>query len=159
MIKYRVKLIGTPDVVLKSTPRITTEALKETPRLWHARFFRRHFQGGAAARYGYRPRSTKYVLRKKRKFGHTAPLIYTGLMRKQLGRGIFVTGNRYRAKGVMHGPRYVFMRQTAINNRPYLAGEVTALAPDEERELTAHLDRFITQRINELQEPRTIIIE
>jgi hypothetical protein len=43
----------------------------------------RHFQGFAAAKYGYYPRTKKYNDRKLKQVGHTDPLVFTGASRRE----------------------------------------------------------------------------
>jgi hypothetical protein len=41
----------------------------------------KHFTAAGAAEYGYATRSKKYTEQKRRKFGHTLPLVYSGQLR------------------------------------------------------------------------------
>lgn len=156
--RYKVKLIGTPDLLVKASKRIMKEKLLEIPRLWHSLFLKRHFQPGAAGTYDYRPRSLEYLTRKRRKYGHSIPLVATGLMRRQLQRGIFVRGAASKVRGVMYGPRYVYMKTTAKSNRPAMGEEVTRTTRDEERILGQHLDASVTRAMNECKDSRTVTI-
>lgn len=156
--RYKVKLIGTPDLLVRASRRIMKEKLMEIPRLWHSLYIRGHFQPEAAAKYGYRPRSGRYLKRKRKKYGHAVPLVATGLMRRQLQRGIFVSGSASKIRGVMYGPRYVYMKTTAKNNRPAMGEEVTRTTREEERVLGEHLDAAVTRAMNDCKDSRTVTI-
>lgn len=45
---------------------------------WHTNFRPKHFTEGGAREYNYAPRSRKYKARKRKKYGHSNPLQFTG---------------------------------------------------------------------------------
>jgi len=61
--------------------------LRETARAgatYHAtHHIKKHFQSGAATRYGYKPRSKSYQRLKQRLTGQTLPLVFTGRTRDE----------------------------------------------------------------------------
>lgn len=50
--------------------------------LWHTRFMPQHFTSRGAAKYGYGPRATAYVARKKKVKGHNDPLVWSGASKR-----------------------------------------------------------------------------
>lgn len=73
--------------------QFTKEAVRETLfRHWLERS-PDHFKQTAMAKYGYKPRSEKYLRSKRRKFGFRAdnPLLYTGKSRDYITRTFSIT--------------------------------------------------------------------
>lgn len=58
------------------------EGLRNGATHWQRSFSQRHFRSGAKARYGYQPRTAGYNKRKRRRFGHAQPLVWTGESRR-----------------------------------------------------------------------------
>lgn len=158
MLGFRVNMVGTPDLLLRSLKRDVREGLARMPRMWHGLFLREHFKPSAQHKYGYRARTSKYLRRKKAKAGHMIPLVYTGLMRRQLTRGIFVRGTERLMRGTMYGPRYVYMRPTARNNRPALGDEATRTTVEERQALTDALGAFLVERMRSSRARRQVVI-
>lgn len=97
----------------------------------------KHFKGGASERYGYRRRSAKYVERKRKKYGHSIPLVWTGGTRDAVLANVKITatrnGGRLKTRGRM--PMSAEMR-----------GEIERITPDEIRELTDFAGRIYLQK-------------
>jgi len=55
---------------------------KNIGETWHEKHRRRHFSHFGARLYGYEPRRRSYNFRKRKRFGHTLPLVFTGVSRK-----------------------------------------------------------------------------
>lgn len=55
--------------------------LMAAAKLWHDGILPEHFTAHGAAKYGYRPRSPKYQMRKLKRMGHADPLVYHGSLR------------------------------------------------------------------------------
>ncbi len=58
---------------MKRSPEIAAEALQKASNYWHEKILPKHFERGAAARYGYAKRSVRYLQRKQR-HGNAPPL-------------------------------------------------------------------------------------
>lgn len=69
------------DMTVRLHNRYVKEAIRETMAAYHKKYTRKRFQLGSSKRYGYAPRSRKYVDRKKKKKGHTIPMLYSGKSR------------------------------------------------------------------------------
>lgn len=93
---------------------------------WRDRYLPLHFQGGATSRYGYAPRSAKYTARKRRRVGHSIPLVLTGRLRDEIKKNVKITatqhGGRIRSRG------YFPMKAE-------LRGEIEKVMPAENRDL------------------------
>ena len=90
MFMWKIELAGAvPGVVAKEWARIRTEAWPALGDCWHQKFRERHFTKGAAQLYGYAQRKGEgtsgkkfwrsYTGRKQKKWGHTRPLVFSGL--------------------------------------------------------------------------------
>ncbi len=152
------------------TVRAWREIKKETFRavaeMWFEKYLKKHFQRGAAQRYGYQARSASYLARKRRaarkgregaktvvRSAEYNLLTFTGaLERAIMARASFhASENRFSIK--MQGlPSYV-----GINSRrgkPDYHDEITRITPDEHlamRELadavsTKLSERYLAQR-------------
>lgn len=89
----------------------------------------KHFKGGATERYGYRKRTLAYVNRKRKKYGHSIPLVWTGGTRDAVLSGVKITatrnGGRLKTRGRF--PMSAEMRS-----------EIERISPDEMDDLLAY---------------------
>jgi len=147
--------IGMPKDMLKSRDyfgkKLTKPALQKAVEFWHDKFMPTHFRPGAANKYKYRPRKTKTIIRKNRLAAKglpeaRLPLIWSGATKRQISRMIRVTGTAKTASGRMSGPRYIHMYSKG-GDRPYLAGEITAVTKKEANELAKLIENEMTQKI------------
>lgn len=91
------------------TARGHNEAMREVNRevleRQRDRNLHKHFQGGATERYGYRKRTAAYIRRKRKKYGHSIPLVWTGGTRDSIRQNVKITatknGGRLKSKGRM----------------------------------------------------------
>lgn len=126
---------------------------------WHQKMLPRHFEPGARERYGYKPRTRKYAIRKNRDYtrgkataASNVDLVYTGFLRRSLSTVATIRAFPTRVTIQMTGPRYVTMR-VHNSNQPDKAAEVTAVTRDEADELSALLAEGVTRRLDALRAP------
>jgi hypothetical protein len=113
------------------------QAHAEQGEYWHTKILPKHFEPGAGAKYGHKPRSDKYQRRKKKlaaagkvKYGGMVDNVATGRMETMLkGMGVF-RAFPTRVTVYMTGPRYITMRPYETN-QPDKAKEITALTAQE----------------------------
>ena len=91
MIQFRTKYTGAVPGHMKSEMNpIKRIAFQQMGVYWHSQFRPKHFTQRGATEYGYKPRAgqrgnerptfrSSYTGQKLRRFGHTRPLVYTGL--------------------------------------------------------------------------------
>lgn len=124
---------------------------REAGEHWQRSMLPKHFQSGAAKRYGYKRRSPKYVKSKPNrpgvKKGGRVPLVLTGLTELLMRRRQIVKAFPTRATLDIPGPRYVAMRRKDPR-LPNLGEEITAVDQRDETELTALYDRRLTDLMN-----------
>lgn len=109
---------------------------------WQKEFLPRHFKIGAAARYGYKDRTRKTIIRKMKlaakgkvaKSGRV-DLVWSGVMERAL-TGFRQRQSAYPTRVTIHlaGPSYLKINYKP--NRPHLAQEVLAVSGDERQALT-----------------------
>ena len=74
---------------------VTTKALMAVGRWWQGGPMEYHFEPFAVPKYGYKPRSYRYTMRKFKTFGHKRPLVWSGAFRAKARAGrIGVRGKR-----------------------------------------------------------------
>jgi len=58
----------------------------------------KHFEEIAYAEYGAAPRTDKYNLRKKNKYGHQKPNVYSGTLRRAVLKKVKITATQYNSR-------------------------------------------------------------
>lgn len=124
------------------TPRKHGQLMKRLLReLWE--FHRdihldKHFQVGAESRYGLRPRSKRYQIRKARVKGHQKPLVWSGRTQSQIKQNARITATQHRATLTA---RNYFRMPTNLRR------DLEAIAPAEEKKLIERLHRRYTELV------------
>lgn len=86
----------------------------------------RHFEGGATSRYGYAKRSAKYTARKRKKYGHSIPMVFSGRLRAEIRQNVKITATRNGGRLKSRG--YFPMRAE-------FRAEIERIAPEEQNDL------------------------
>lgn len=144
MIDFTITLRekGVPrQLAKKMNTQIIKGTMEEVGRYWHRHIFPRHFEPGADARYGYRPRARAWKERKRRITGEDIDLVYKGAMRDAMTHFRRITGTAKRYRVIMQGPTYVYYHNKAR--------EVTRITPAEEMELKRVAERAMQQKLDE----------
>lgn len=157
----RAKIIskGGPDKIIVRRKPIQKRALMDAGEFWHERFLPLHFDQSAFFRYRgpetYRPRAASYNKRKRTLFGHNAPLVFSGTLKRMVSRERRVTGTSKRATVNLRGPRYLqpFKRNARDHDK---AKELAATHPQEERMLGRMLKKNMEAEFNRLSRRTTI---
>ena len=107
---------------------------------WRDKYLMRHFQSGAATRYGYARRKRSTIARKKRDadrgqalHGGRRPLVHSGRLAAAMRRLHPVRATPSKATITLHGPRQLNIRPKA--GRPNLGMEVLRVSGGEVREI------------------------
>lgn len=145
--------------VPKNPQKVAEKALREGAKMaaeyWQREFAPLHFRAGASARYNYKKRTPKYLSSKKRKVGHTIPLVLTGELRRRV-TGRFETPKVRQNSG--DKSLKVKLNFGNITRSPQVANEVAHMIPEEIEELTgiiiSTLDNSIDQSIVTTTETR-----
>lgn len=129
------------------------QALLEAAQAWHKGTLKLHFEAGASARYpgAYMPLTRRYQLRKFRKFGRQAPMVWSGRMRDELlSRTPTIAGKSVRTRAEVK----LYLISTARAMNLWKGG---SRKHDFEKQLTAindeelsQIERFVGMRTQEL---------
>lgn len=136
-----------PALQRKLKPSIR-EGLKASTEFWHRWYLKGHFKQSAMSRYRYRRRTQKYNDFKKKKYGHTKPLVLTGDMERQMRRSRTVRGTSKRASVTMSAPNYIHRSQA---NQPNKKLEVLTLLKYEEDVLVRVVEKRIEKGIKSVE--------
>ena len=167
LIFIKAKLIETRplDVVRDAWRVIARAAYKAVGQWWIDNLLQKHFEPGAATKYGYASRSQAYLLRKfgqshgslnsrgiarkehysyLRKRDDEQPLQLSGYMRREVSRSYVIRGFPTRATVIMYGPNYMNAKLGAgyRTRRTGKGGTFTDYGqsqPDKVREMTTVL--------------------
>jgi hypothetical protein len=143
--------------------QVIRPVLEHMGSFWHQKFLRKHFTAEGGREYGYMkrkgegmPRGSKrwrrsYTGRKFARFGHTRPLVFSGVS-ERLSRVVDVRATAKRARVVL--PRG-FNRRHA-KSRIRMRDEVTAVSQQEEQVLSNQADRKVTERLDRIRSERSV---
>jgi hypothetical protein len=145
----------------RAIQRIMKEVHAEVGQYWFDRMLKDHWAAGAAERYGYQPRTAKYLRAKiraakkgKALAGGVVPLLYSGLLRANIGQWAAIHAYATRVSVVMHGPKYVSMRPKKPSH-PNMGEEITATTPAQRRELVEFTRFALTEKLRTARAPET----
>ena len=138
--------------LLKRFRLAVREAAKRALKDWRADTLPKHFKLGAARRYGYHKRSTKYQNRKRRRGGKPA-LVYSGAARRAMiaSRGEPQStrlGKVQTVKIRLPAPRHFFMRLKSKQHGKWphtMAQEVGMIRKDEVDKMTDRMTEDICE--------------
>ena len=147
-----------PRLYVRDHATFLRESLRETAAEHHRRHIPRHFLAFAPSKYGYLPRSPRY-LRLKRVLGLTEPLVFSGAMRAQVTSGRTITATQRSASLFMRWDlkgstgRFRFRKwQTQLSGAQMRVlgriQELKAVSPDEQRYLADFLGQRYAEKAN-----------
>jgi|ERR1051326_609070 hypothetical protein len=152
-----------PEVFERAWKELTRAGFSEMGEHWHRVMLPRHFEAHARERYGYKPRTKRYAIRKNMAYAKgkavaasNVDLVFTGLLRQSMQSVGTVRAFPTRATVSMTGPRYITMRPYQ-SDHPDLAAEVTKITEDEAQELSNLLNESVTRRLEALREPAVTV--
>lgn len=122
-----------------SLTKVRKELMADIALFWHTEIFPAHFTPGAETRYGYEPRSKKYLAVKARKGvgqGRYAANIFTGQSRRRMTQLKTITSTSGTATVRMDAPTY--FRKPAVGTFPKPGGGTFTIKrqPDKVAEVT-----------------------
>ena len=122
-------------------------AWQKVAEFWHGTILGKHFEEGAVQEYGYSHRTTKYRIRKRKKFGHDRPLVFTGNLEKLMKRTrdirVGKKGGYLGADIVLHGPSYLYAyhKGTQVNK----AAELRAISKGDAQKCAQVMDQKLVE--------------
>lgn len=160
--------IDFPDVnvAIATQRQASLDAVRAMAFYHHRNHIPRHFEAGAASRYGYAPRGAKYKAAKLRRYGSSVDLVKTGRTRDEMTRNAAIDVSRNTAGEVEATIRLQF--PWTVSSKYYrpaigravtvrqMADEIAAITPDEMQTLANVYAAEYAQRISEPATPQTI---
>lgn len=150
-----VSFNGAPSQKIREIRSDSKGAMVSVLKFWWINFFPRRFQQGAAERYKFTRRTEAYRKRKRRKFGHTKPLVYTGRMERELKRSYRIMVNSSnRGRIIMQGPRYLYVNYNRKSSKPIRKREeLVKLLKQELIQLGKVMQKSMLRRLNSYSGP------
>lgn len=152
-----------PDMLKKQFGTFMAAGLFEEANHWHTTFLPMHFEAYSRYRYGYKPRSRKWLKRKRAlaargivKKGGLADLVATGILSEALMHFATIRTTAHAATVTMRGRAFVQVNLKSLSQPNYPA-EITKVIPAERETLGNIGNLTIGHKINEFRAPRTTI--
>jgi hypothetical protein len=144
-IKGNFEYGGIPELTPRVLQKLVRQALALAIQEWHSTMEPNHFVNSAVGEYDYQKRGKKYQIRKAKKTGQTAPLVFTGNSRRMaLGSNkITMRGNQVTLN--INTPNYW---EHLKRKQPDMAKELTTLTPLEQVVLAEKMDKHLQRLIN-----------
>ena len=152
-----------PDIGARRWSDFTRAGMDEVAKLWHSKYIKLHFQDFSAVKYGYQPRLSK-TLKRKRKLarigkvqkGGRVPLVWTGLLERQmLRRGILRVFPR---RFTLRKPAGPYITNRPRGRRPNMVKEITTVIPSEERGMASAFESKAAELMNTFRAHRHVKI-
>jgi hypothetical protein len=157
--QVRVTLDRPTDFSIRAWRAVKREAHRQTVLYWHRTYLKGHFTEEAMTKYGYQPRSPKYLARPFKR--GKPPLYHSGVTYQAAVRGVpLVRAFENRARLDMATPSYVKMRpDRRYNTRPNLGDEMTRATYEEKQDLEAFLRDRLQEGVQNYRETQTILCQ
>lgn len=138
-----------PDLSKRAVRAAVRKELQASVEEWHDETLPKHFEYGAGSRWKYQRRDPRYLARKRRRRGHTRPLVFSGTLRKQVTRRVRVTGTFKKATGTMIVPPYLYkmVRRRGGTLSPDKHAELIAVTESEVKKMAKRFGERTQERI------------
>lgn len=123
------KIQNPHNIPVRRMNNISRQAMHSVGIKWITDFNRPHYLPGAASKYGYQKRKEKYTRRKRRQYGHTTPLVWSGTTKAAALGPLFPRSTPKRTRANIPAPGYVKIRSR--RGRPPVGDEMTRTIPAE----------------------------
>lgn len=155
MIHIKPKIDARYFVSQRAWMRAMEKANQRVGEIFHTEMLPERFKKGAAQKYGYKPRSPKYLAWKLKKFKSRRPMrngqyvegsgvtdnVLSGDMRDQMTRAGVIRSFPTRVSVTMNGPRYMTMRTRG--SQPDKLNEVFTTTEGERQRLAAEMEKVL----------------
>lgn len=154
------------DIPIRAWREISRAGMQAVGLYWDQRFKMRHFEAGAESRYGYKPRSAKYLRRKRKGMvkrgrsvypvmdGGASPIVFSGDTRGDIRPPHYPVAmpTRLDVRMPTRGA-YIQMRpDPRKRDAPNLGEELTRTTTDEVAELAQVYEDTVAARLVEYRE-------
>ena len=146
MARAKMIIVNGSKQKLRTVTKEMKGVLKQVVEYWHKELLPQHFKEGAARKYNYQPRSRNHIKRKRKKFGHAIPLVFSGHMSQSVMRPPRMTGNKKKATANLKGPRYLFQfRKDFV--QPDKAAEIIAVSRRDEQRMDNFMNKIMIKML------------
>lgn len=114
---------------------------------WHRVILPKKFTHAGATEYNYQPREQGYEAQKRKKFGHTYPLVWSGELERLARRLMDVRSDSKGARIVIHGPRYLFAYRKNIR-QPDKAEELRRVSEADAAAVARVINQVVADESN-----------
>lgn len=155
MARIRITSVseGGPETWVRVAKRDIADAAVEVGKIWFRHTLPEHFETSAVNKYGYQPRTAKYMKRKARQKGHQRPLTWSGEMRTEILSYERVDRTRHGAAVKLYGPRYFFAFRKDYGQADK-AAEVTRVTVAEEQAMASMIGRMAARNLQQRRDRR-----
>ncbi len=155
VITCTVEYNRTPGTILKVIRQGVAKVLGKLGERWHKKTRPKHFTRRAYTEYGYQRRTASHTKRKRKRYGHTLPLVWTGQLRRQTGAATIST-TRKSVKVKMNAPRYLYQNRKDTTVKPInKADELVRLSGAEINQIGKALHDGLVREMNRPGTKRT----
>lgn len=152
-----------PDIGARRWSDFSKAGMNEVAELWHSKYIRLHFMDFASVKYGYQPRKSRTLKRKRQLAragkvakGGRVPLVWTGLLERQmLRRGILRVFPR---RFTLRKPAGPYITNRPRGGRPNMMKEITTVLPSEERGMARAYEDKAAELMNTFRAHRRVKI-
>ena len=173
MIRGVIQYTRSPSDVSKELRGAVKQANARVARRWHDKWMPQHFTQKAGRRYDYQPRQGQmqpgmiprsrggmkpnpaYYWTKKRKKGHTRPLVWSGDAERKARRMVKISATAKRATAAMKMPGYFYAYRKDLS-QPDKSAELTRVVRGEVRDLAKNHHKLVTGQLNRFRKRRTV---
>ena len=154
MITMTLNMTGSLEAKATKFYRVLTESVKTVVKNWHKQVLPKHFETGAARRYGYKARSQKYQRLKNRR--GLGPLVYSGRSKRQLTRAIRTVGSRGNIKGkFITDSRISYFWRTPAGH-PNKGKELVAASKRETQQIKRAIKNLTADSLDKIKDKKKV---
>lgn len=156
MISVRTTLqyVGVAGASPSDMERAAEAAMGELGAKWHGEYLPLHFDQSAYLRYSFKPRSRRYNVTKRNRYGHTLPMVYTGYMMMAILSAARIAtsphGVEIRFSSGSRALNFSGVGRKRTYSYPDMRAELTAVSTDEPDRFARFLDGRVVDHLNEI---------
>lgn len=148
-----ITYIGGPKAKAKGMSKAVKASLKNVTLEWVAKVLPGHFRPGAAARYGFKPRTPEYIKARKRVTGGDQDLVFTGNTRDTVTQGARISGSAKKFAYRATAPWYVGMTKK-MPHLPNLGQEIVTTNSRERQDMAKRLSNLIPKELERIKDEK-----
>lgn len=144
-IKASFSYDAVPELSQRELRRLVVDSLKEALTIWRKDIQGKHFKDSAVSEYNYQKRARGYQIKKAKRTGQTAPLVFSGKSKRSALSSDKMTVNGNQVTLSISVPDYfAYVKK----NHPDLAKELTIVTDEEMKFLYENMEKFLKRRVD-----------